>query len=41
VIGVKQNAIDQRLFRARTRLRERLVQLSQEPLEVNRRKTST
>jgi RNA polymerase sigma-70 factor (ECF subfamily) len=41
VMGLKQNAIDQRLFRARSRLRERFDGLSQEPLEVKTRNAST
>ena len=41
VMGLKQNAIDQRLFRARSRLRERFDDLSQEPLGIKARNPST
>jgi RNA polymerase sigma factor (sigma-70 family) len=41
VMGLKQNVIDQRLFRARSRLRERFDDLSQEPLGIKARNAST
>jgi RNA polymerase sigma-70 factor (ECF subfamily) len=41
VMGVKQNAVDQRLFRARARLRGRFEQLSRETLRANARKAAT
>ncbi|HKZ18927.1 MAG TPA: sigma-70 family RNA polymerase sigma factor [Acidimicrobiia bacterium] len=41
VIGVKQNAVDQRLFRARERLRGRVELLSRETPEANARKAAT
>ena len=41
VMGIKQNAVDQRLFRARSRLRERFDQFSQEPIAVKARNAST
>ena len=41
VIGVKRNAVDQRLFRARARLRGRFEQLSQQTPGANARKAAT
>jgi RNA polymerase sigma-70 factor (ECF subfamily) len=41
VIGVKQNAVDQRLFRARQRLRGRFEQLIHETPGANARKAAT
>lgn len=41
VIGIKQNAVDQRLFRARARLRENFELLSQKSPRLNSRKAAT
>jgi RNA polymerase sigma factor (sigma-70 family) len=41
VMGMKQNAIDQRLFRARSRLRGRFDDLSRELSEIKARNAST
>ncbi|MGH8959107.1 MAG: RNA polymerase sigma factor [Acidimicrobiia bacterium] len=41
VTGMKPNAIDQRLFRARVRLRERFDHLNKEPLGIKARDAST
>lgn len=41
VIGIKENAIDQRLFRARSRLKDRLDLLSKDSPPINARKAST
>ena len=41
VMGMKQNAVDQRLFRARSRLRGRFDELSQELSGIKARNAST
>jgi RNA polymerase sigma factor (sigma-70 family) len=41
VMGMKQNAVDQRLFRARTRLRGRFDDLSQDLSKIKARNAST
>lgn len=41
VMGMKQNAVDQRLFRARSRLRERFDDLSQDLSKIKARNAST